>query len=71
MTSPHSPPERATDRHWQPSSLLKTCLVTLALAGGAFLLTRHTDHVISYLPYAVLLACPLMHIFMHRGHRHH
>ena len=23
-----------------------------------------------YLPYLFLLACPLMHIFMHRGHSH-
>jgi hypothetical protein len=23
------------------------------------------------LPFLILLACPLMHIFMHHGHHHH
>jgi hypothetical protein len=36
-----------------------------------FLLTEHRAHVIQFLPYLFLIACPLMHIFMHRGHNHH
>jgi hypothetical protein len=36
-----------------------------------FLLTEHQAHVIQFLPYIILLACPLMHIFMHKGHGHH
>jgi hypothetical protein len=36
---------------------------------GAYLLWTHTGHVLSALPYALLLACPLLHIFGH-GHRH-
>lgn len=36
-----------------------------------FLLTEHSAHVIQFLPYLFLLACPFMHIFMHRGHNHH
>lgn len=35
-----------------------------------FLLTEHREHVFAYLPYLVFLACPLMHMFMHRGHGH-
>jgi hypothetical protein len=27
--------------------------------------------VLGALPYLILLACPLMHLFMHRGHGHH
>jgi hypothetical protein len=45
----------------------------LAVA-GYFLWTEHRAHVIaglSYLPYLLLLACPLMHIFMHGGHGGH
>jgi len=38
---------------------------------GYFLLSEHQAHVIAVLPYLFLLACPLMHIFMHRGHGHH
>ncbi|MFO1213359.1 MAG: DUF2933 domain-containing protein [Burkholderiaceae bacterium] len=44
----------------------------LALAGvaGWFLWTEHRAHLFGMLPYLVLLACPLMHVFMHRRHRH-
>jgi hypothetical protein len=35
-----------------------------------FLLTEHTAHVVGALPYLLLAACPLMHIFMHGGHGH-
>ncbi|SDY41024.1 DUF2933 domain-containing protein [Pseudomonas sp. NFIX28] len=38
--------------------------------GGYFLFTEHRAHVVPYLPYLLLLACPLMHFFMHRGHGH-
>ena len=41
----------------------------LAIA-GYFLLTEHRAHVIPYLPFLLLLACPLMHLFMHGGHGH-
>ena len=34
---------------------------------GYFLLTEHRAHVIQYLPYALLLACPFRHMFMHHG----
>lgn len=36
-----------------------------------FLLTEHLAHVVGALPYLLLLACPLMHIFMHHGHGGH
>jgi hypothetical protein len=39
---------------------------------GLYLLLRgHWAHVVGALPYLLLLACPLMHIFMHRGHHGH
>lgn len=47
------------------------------LAAGAvgiyYLLTEHLTHVGQAIPYLVLLACPLMHLFGHRhgGHRGH
>ena len=34
---------------------------------GAYLLYNHTGHVLAAIPYLLLLACPLMHLF---GHRH-
>jgi hypothetical protein len=36
-----------------------------------FLLTQHRAHVLGALPYLLLLACPLMHLFMHHGHGKH
>ena len=47
---------------------LVVCLVLAAV--GLYLLITHTGHVISALPYVLLLACPLLHIFGH-GHGHH
>ncbi|HEU4639218.1 MAG TPA: DUF2933 domain-containing protein [Candidatus Binatia bacterium] len=41
----------------------------LAIA-GYFLWTEHRAHVVQYLPYALLLLCPLLHMF-HGGHGSH
>jgi hypothetical protein len=48
-----------------PAGLLTTIAVA---AVGAYFLWTHTGHVLTALPYLLLLACPLMHLF---GHRHH
>ncbi|MCS0656770.1 DUF2933 domain-containing protein [Massilia terrae] len=37
-----------------------------------FLITGHSAHVFGILPYLLVLACPLMHLFHHHGrHRQH
>lgn len=48
-------------------------LSLLALVGAIayFLVMDHREHIIEFLPYFILLACPLMHLMMHRGHSHH
>lgn len=38
----------------------------LAIA-ALFLLSEHRVHVLGWLPWLILLACPLLHFFMHRG----
>ena len=38
---------------------------------GALLLAEHRAHVLGLAPYLLILACPLMHIFMHHGHGGH
>lgn len=45
-------------------------LATLALIGAAlyFLLVEHGAHTLPYLPFLIILMCPLMHFFMHKGH---
>ncbi len=35
-----------------------------------FLWQEHRAHILGFLPYALLLACPLNHLFMHHGHGH-
>jgi hypothetical protein len=44
------------------------CLYIATIALALFLLVQHWFHVPQYLPYLLFLACPLMHLFMHRGH---
>lgn len=45
-----------------------TTVVLLGLA--VYLWVAHQAHVLAVLPILILLLCPLMHVFMHRGHRH-
>lgn len=33
--------------------------------------TEHLAHALGYLPYLLILACPLMHLFMHGWHGSH
>jgi hypothetical protein len=40
----------------------------LIAAALYFLLVEHATHVLPYLPFMILLLCPLMHILMHKGH---
>jgi hypothetical protein len=44
-----------------------TLIVFLGVA-GFFLWTEHKAHLLGVLPYFIILLCPLMHIFMHKGH---
>lgn len=45
--------------------------VLVGVIGAALVLTGHGPHVVGYLPFLFLFACPLMHMFMHGGHHHH
>lgn len=49
----------------------KLVLVGFLIIAGYFLFTEHRAHMIAFLPFIFLLACPLMHIFMHGGHGGH
>lgn len=46
-------------------------LIVVGAVAAYFLLTEHLAHVAGALPYLLLLACPLMHVFMHHGHGGH
>ena len=55
---------------WYKSGMGRTVPVLLGVA-GVYLLTEHWAHALPYLPWLILLACPLMHVFMHHGHGGH
>jgi hypothetical protein len=68
VNSTSTPPGGFTD-------LLKsrTGIALLVFVGIAafFLITEHTAHFFGVLPYLLLLACPIMMLFMHGGHGGH
>jgi Protein of unknown function (DUF2933) len=43
----------------------------LIAATTYFLLVEHRQHFFEYWPFLIILLCPVMHIFMHRGHGSH
>jgi hypothetical protein len=48
-------------------------LIVFLVIAAFFLITEHRAHLAGwfpYWPYLLLLACPLMHRFMHGGHGH-
>lgn len=46
-------------------------LLVIGAVAGYFLLTEHRAHFFGTLPFLLLLACPLMHVFMHHDHGAH
>ena len=60
-----------TREHWLRSRSGVAFLLFAAVA-GYFLWTEHRVHVMQALPWLLLAACPLMHLFHHGhgGHRH-
>lgn len=46
-------------------------LCILAAIAVFFLWQNHRAHILQLLPYALLLLCPMIHLFLHRGHGDH
>ena len=46
-------------------------LLVIGAVAMYFLLSEHRTHFFGALPFLLLLACPLMHMFMHGGHGGH
>ncbi len=46
-------------------------LMVFGAVAAYFLLSEHRAHFLGALPYLLLLACPLMHVFMHHGQGGH
>ena len=68
-TGPSQDAERPQSSFWRSKAGIVAC--GFLLIGGFFLLTEHWAHVLGILPYLLILACPLMHLFMHKGHGGH
>jgi len=65
-------PDRLDDGK-QPSRLTATniALVGFMAIAAFYLIAEHRAHLLGWLPWLIILACPLLHIFMHRGHGEH
>lgn len=46
-------------------------LLGFGIIAAFFLLSEHWAHALGILPFLLILACPLMHIFMHGRHGGH
>lgn len=57
---------------WARSHIGTSTLICLSVAlAGVYLVTQYSVVLLGMLPWAVILLCPLMHLFMHRGHSGH
>ena len=68
MQHQHTQTPSDRPRFWR--SRYGVAFLIIAAVAAYFLLKEHTAHVAGYLPFLLLAACPLMHLFMHRGHGH-
>lgn len=46
-------------------------VIGFGLVAAFYVLREHYTHALGFLPYMLLLACPLLHLFMHHGHGNH
>lgn len=46
-------------------------VIGFALVIAFYALREHWGHALGVLPYLLLLACPLLHLFVHGGHGGH
>jgi hypothetical protein len=67
--SSHSDSSREHE-NWFFSRTAIATVVALAVI-GFLIYTGHSAHLLGFLPYLLILSCPLMHIFMHGGHHGH
>ena len=66
---PQHPGEGSVPPFWR--SRYAVGLLVFGAVALYFLLSEHRAHFFGALPFLLLLACPLMHIFMHGGHGGH
>jgi hypothetical protein len=65
----HESGHRPTTSFWKSKAALVAA--GFLIIGLFFLWSEHRAHLLGVLPYLLILACPLMHVFMHGGHGGH
>lgn len=70
MADPQLSPNPDKHDSWlfSRTGLVTLCALTIL---GFLIYEGHGAHLLGAAPYLLLLACPLMHIFMHSGHGGH
>ena len=53
------------------STYSRTVFIAFAMIALGLIANEHRVHVLGILPWLLILACPLMHLFMHHGHGGH
>lgn len=53
------------------NGFVKFLIGALLSAAAFWILENHWQHALGFLPYALFLTCPLMHLFMHHGRGGH
>lgn len=71
LAQDHSGHQEPTRAGLSMKSRVGLVLVGFLVIAAALLFTEHQAHVLGLLIWLPLLACPLMHLFMHGGHSHH
>ncbi|CCM75387.1 DUF2933 domain-containing protein [Rhizobium mesoamericanum] len=53
------------------STYSRTVFIAFVVIALGLIAYEHRVHVLGILPWLLILACPLMHLFMHHGHGGH
>lgn len=61
--------DRPRKPYWSTPSGI--ALLVFGAIGAFLLIAEHRVHALGFAPYLILLACLVMHFFMHRGHGAH
>jgi hypothetical protein len=69
MNHDHSQHNAAPTSFWR--SRYAIGLLVMGAVAVYFLMSEHRAHFFAALPFLLLLACPLMHVFMHGSHGGH
>ncbi|MBI2717655.1 MAG: DUF2933 domain-containing protein [Rhizobiales bacterium] len=65
--SGHGDDASPSPRRWSRANI---ALVAFLAIAGFYLITEHRAHAFGILPFLLLAACPLLHLFMHGGRGH-